>query len=258
MCYEPTARPPLPPIAGGSGLAGSEEIVLQSEDGTAFSAFSARTDEPGAAGLVILPDVRGLHPFYRDLAVRFAEAGVHATAMDYFGRTAGTGERGEDFEYRPHVMKTTPEQVALDVAATVAHLRSEAGGGAAAVYTVGFCFGGRHSFNQAARDLGLAGVIGFYGVVQQREPDDDYAPILLAPGYRSPVLGLFGGADQAIPTEEVDRFRRTLDAAGISNQIVSYEGAPHSFFDRSAAQHREASDDAWRRMLAFVQSGSAA
>jgi carboxymethylenebutenolidase len=101
-------------------------------------------------------------------------------------------------------------------------------------------------------------VIGFYGVVQQREPDDDYAPIVLAPGYRSPVLGLFGGADQAIPTEEVDRFRQTLDAAGISNQIVSYEGAPHSFFDRSAAQHREASDDAWRRMLAFIQPGPAA
>jgi carboxymethylenebutenolidase len=255
MCYEPTARPPLPPIAGGSGLTGSEEIVLEAADGTRFSAFSARTDEPDAPGVAILPDVRGLHPFYRDLAVRFAQAGAHATAMDYFGRTAGTDARGEDFEFRPHVLKTTPEQVAQDVAATVAHLRSEAGGGARAVYTVGFCFGGRHSFNQATHDFGLAGVIGFYGAVQQREPDDDYAPILLAPGYRCPVLGLFGGADQAIPTEEVDRFRRTLDAVGVRNEIVSYDGAPHSFFDRSAAQHREASDDAWRRMLAFIRPG---
>src|SRR6266545_4943129 len=180
MCYEPTARPPLPPIAGGSGLAGSEEIILEAADGTRFSAFSTRTDEPGAPGVVILPDVRGLHPFYRDLAVRFAEAGAHATAMDYFGRTAGLGPR---------------------------------------------------------------------------DPDDDYAPILLAPGYRCRVLGLFGGADQAIPTEEFDRFRQTLDAAGVGNEIVSYDGAPHSFFDRSAAQHREASDDAWRRMLAFIGPG---
>jgi carboxymethylenebutenolidase len=258
MCYESTARPPLPPIAGGSGLAGSEEIVLEAADGNRFRAFSSRTDEPGAPGVAILPDARGLHPFYRDLTVRFAEAGAHASAMDYFGRTAGTGPRDADFQFRPHVMKTTPDQVARDVAATVAHLRSRAGGGARAVYTVGFCFGGRHSFNQAVQDIGLAGVIGFYGLPQQREPDDEYAPILLAASYRCPVLGLFGGADSAIPTEQVDRFRQALDAAGVSNQIISYPDAPHSFFDRSAAQHREASDDAWRRMLAFVRPGSGA
>jgi carboxymethylenebutenolidase len=256
MCYEPTARPPLPPVAGGSGLAGSEEIVLEAADGNRFSAFSTRTGDAGAPGVVILPDVRGLHPFYRDLAVRFAEAGAHATALDYFGRTAGTGKRDHDFDFRSHMMKTTPEQVARDVDAAVNHLRSQAGGGAEAIYTVGFCFGGRHSFNQAARDAGLAGVIGFYGVVQQRGPDDHYAPILLASSYRHPVLGLFGGADKAIPTEEVDRFRQALDAAGVANELVSYDDAPHSFFDRTAADHREASQDAWRRMLAFIRPAS--
>jgi carboxymethylenebutenolidase len=256
MCYEPTARPPLPPIAGGSGLAASEEIVLEATDGNRFAAFSARTDEPDAPTVVILPDVRGLHPFYRDLAVRFAEAGANSVALDYFGRTAGTGERDASFEYRPHVGKTTPEQVSLDVDASVAFARSEAGGSARAVYTVGFCFGGRHSFNQAARDNGLSGVIGFYGVVQQRDPDDGYAPVLLASGYRCAVLGLFGGADPAIPTEEVDRFRQALDSAGVGNEVISYEGAPHSFFDRSAAEHAGASEDAWRRMLAFIRPGT--
>src|SRR6266545_7219871 len=108
MCYEPTARPPLPPIAGGSGLAGSEEVVLEAADGNRFSAFSARTGDAGAPGVVILPDVRGLHPFYRDLAVRFAEAGVHATAIDYFGRTAGPEPRGDHFDYEPHVIQTKP------------------------------------------------------------------------------------------------------------------------------------------------------
>jgi carboxymethylenebutenolidase len=253
MCYEPTARPPLPPIAWGSGLAGSEDVVLESADGTRFTTFSARTDEPGAPGVAILPDVRGLHPFYRDLAIRFAEAGANAAAMDYFGRTAGTGARDADFDFRSHVNETTPDQVALDAAAIVEFLRSEVGGGATSVYTVGFCFGGRHSFNQAARGHGLAGVIGFYGVVQWREPDDGQAPIDHASRYQCPVLGLFGGADKAIPTGEVDRFRAALDAAGVGNEIVSYPDAPHSFFDRTAAEHAEASGDAWRRMLAFIR-----
>jgi len=255
MCYAPGARPPLPPIAGGAGIAGSEDLTLEAADGNRFSAFTAATTEPGAPGMVILPDVRGLHPFYRELAVRFAEAGVHATAIDYLGRTAGLGERGEHFEYMPHVQQTSPDTVARDVAAAVAHVRSPAGGGADQVFTVGFCFGGRHSFNQAAGGHGLSGVIGFYGIPQQRDPDDRYAPVVLAPRYECPVLGLFGGADHATSPEHIESFRKALDEAGVSNEIVVYEGAPHSFFDRSFDQHREACDDSWRRILRFVGAG---
>jgi len=252
VCYDPTARPPLPPITGGAAFAGSEDLVLEAADGNRFSAFSALTDAPDAPGVIILPDVRGLHPFYSDLALQFAEAGAHTTAIDYFGRTAGLEKRGSDFDFMTHVMQTTPDQVAQDVAAGVEYVRSEPAGGATHVFTVGFCFGGRHSFNQAARGRGLAGAIGFYGVVQQRDPNDRHAPIDLAGTYECPILGLFGGADGAIPAEEVERFREALDAAGVANEIAIYEGAPHSFFDRSFEEHRDACDDAWRRMLDFV------
>ena len=55
-----------------------------------------------------LPDVRGLYRFYEELALRFAERGYRAVAIDYFGRTAGVEKRGDDFEYMPHVEQTTP------------------------------------------------------------------------------------------------------------------------------------------------------
>jgi carboxymethylenebutenolidase len=257
LCYEPNARPPLPPISGGAGSAGGHDVVLEAADGNRFQAFTALSGETDAPGMVILPDVRGLHPFFRDLAVRFAEAGVHATALDYFGRTAGLDERGEDFEYMPHVQQAKPETVAQDVAATVAHVRSPEGGEATRVFTVGFCFGGRQSFNQAARGHGLSGVIGFYGFPGQRDANDNEAPVVLASRFECPVLGLFGGADKGISGEDIERFREALEAAGVSNEIVVYEGAPHSFFDRSFEQHREACDDSWRRILSFVGGASA-
>lgn len=109
MCYESTARPPIPPIAGGAGIAGSQAIILEAEGGNRLSAYRALAGDSNAPGIVILPDVRGLHPFYQDLAVQFAEAGVHATAIDYFGRTAGTGDRGDDFDFKPHVSQTAPD-----------------------------------------------------------------------------------------------------------------------------------------------------
>jgi carboxymethylenebutenolidase len=76
--------------------------------------------------------------------------------------------------------------------------------------------------------------------------------VRLAPEYRCPVLGLFGGADQGIPPEAIDAFKRALDAAGVQNEMVVYDGAPHSFFDRTFEEHRQACDDAWLRMLRFM------
>jgi carboxymethylenebutenolidase len=248
MCHDPTDRPPLPPIADGAGMGGTEDLILEATDGNRLLAFAARAAADRAPGVVILPDVRGLHPFYADLAVRFAEAGVHATALDFFGRTAGIGDRGEDFEFRPHVQQVTTDGVRADVEAGIADLRSA---GAERVFSVGFCMGGRLAFNTAAQH-DLAGVVGFYGGPQGRGPDDERAPIRLAPGYRCPVLGLFGGADEGIPREEIEWFRHALDEAGVANELVIYDGAPHSFFDRSFEEHRDACEDAWRRVLALV------
>ncbi len=254
MCHEPEARPPHPPIAGAADVAGLSDHILESADGNRFAAFTAVAAAPDAPGMVILPDVRGLHPFYRDLAKRFAEAGVHATALDYFGRTAGISARDDDFEYMSHVQQTRPDTVARDVAATVAHARSPAGGGATDVFTVGFCFGGRNSFNQAAEGHRLAGVIGFYGRVSAGDAGDPNAPVLRAANYACPVLGLFGGADQSISGTDIRAFGAALDAADVTNDLVTYPGAPHSFFDRTFDQHRDACDDAWRRILTFIDA----
>ena len=89
---------------------------------------------------MIFPDVRGLYPFYIELAERFAQAGYHAIAIDYFGRTAGLGPRDEDFEYMPHVQQLRVPQVQEDAAAALAALRERAG--AERFATVGFCLGG--------------------------------------------------------------------------------------------------------------------
>lgn len=251
MCHGPTSGPPLSPRSG-SGGSGSR-VVLAATDGNRFAAFDAPTAAPGAPGVVILPDVRGLHPFYEELALRFSEAGIRAVAVDYYGRTAGIASRGDDFDFGSHFAQATDETVGLDVASAVNHLRSQAAGGATSVFTVGFCFGGRISFNQAAGGQDLAGVVGFYGRVAEEEPGDQTAPVVQAARYACPILGLFGGADPKITGEHVDTFRRALDASRVPNEIVVYEGAPHSFFDRVFIEQEAVCADAWARILAFIE-----
>ena len=250
MCYDLDARPPLPPIQGAAGDA--DALTLVAADGTRLNAYSARAKRAGGPGIVVMPDVRGLHPFYEELALRFAEAGVHATALDYFARTAGTDPRGEEFDFMSHVGQTRLETISLDVAASVAHLRSAEGGGAQRVYTIGFCFGGRASSLQATQGHDLAGVISFYGVPLGANRAGLPAPVDLAATFASPVLAIYGGADQAIPPEAIDAFDAALDAAGVERRTIVYPGAPHSFFDRRAEEHADASADAWHQVLEFI------
>ena len=247
MCFAFDARPPdLPadlarrPIAGG---AGAELLELTSADGTRFSAALAEAPEPSGRAVVILPDVRGLYPFYLELAERFAQAGHHAVTFDYFGRTAGLGPRDEDFEFRSHVARTTPETVARDIAAALEAL------GAERAITVGFCFGGAQSFMQAAEGhAGLAGVVGFYGSLKR---EGQRWALDRAPDAKVPVLGLFAGADENITPDQVAAFDAALP---VEHLVHTYEGAPHSFFDRRQEQYAEASQDAWERILGFMSS----
>src|SRR5207237_9454679 len=131
-----------PPRMRGSAL-GAHGRTLAAADGTQVAAQAARAAEPTGAGMVILPDVRGLHPFFDELALRFAEAGVDAIAFDYFSRTAGTGKRDEAFDYQAHVPLMQHEALNQDVAAASAYLRSSDGGAVDRLLTVGFCLGGR-------------------------------------------------------------------------------------------------------------------
>ena len=251
MCFDLDSRPPITPIAGGA--LDSTELVLEASDGNRFRAFRARATQPISAGIVILPDVRGLHPFFEELALRFAERGVDALAIDYFGRTAGLTPRGDDFEYMPHVGQVTWAGVSADIRAAADHLRAADEGRVDALFTTGFCFGGRLAFLTPTLGLALAGSIGFYGFPVGPGRGDIPAPIDLVGQIANPVLGLFGEADQGIPVEAVNTFDEALTKAGVDHRFIVYPGAPHSFFDRKAAEFADASSAAWEETLTFVR-----
>jgi carboxymethylenebutenolidase len=249
MCFDLDSSPPVPVIAGAS--VSHDDLVLEAADGNRFAAFAARPDGAAAAGIVVLPDVRGLYRFYEELALRFAERGFAAVAIDYFGRTAGVSKRDDDFPYPEHTVQTTPEGIQADVGAAVAYLRAE---GAEPIFTVGFCFGGRNSWLSTAGGHGLAGAVGFYGSTTERNGQP--GPTERAAELDAPILALQAGADAHITAEMNADFAAAMTEAGVVHEVVTYAGAPHSFFDRKFEEHAEASEDAWQRTLAFIAANS--
>ena len=244
MCFDLDSVPPIPSIEGGA--VDHSDLELEAADGTRFAAFAALPEEAGDVGVVIIPDVRGLYRFYEELALRFAERGIAAVAIDFYGRTAGVAKRGDDFDYPEHRVQTTPEGVQADVRAAVDWLRDQ---GIGSIFTVGFCFGGRHSWLAAAAGHGLKGAVGFYGMPAGDSPN----PIERAPEMEAPILALQGGADQHITAEHNAAFDEALTAAGVEHEVFAYPGAPHSFFDRKQDEFADASEDAWSRTLAFIE-----
>ncbi len=250
MCYDDNARPPMPP--GASGHAHGEELVLTAADGNQYAAYVARPARSSRAQILIYPDIRGLHLFYKDLALRFAELNITAMAIDYFGRSAGLTARNDDFDFWPHVQQLQIPKLFADTRAALAAL--EAG---KPTFIVGFCLGGGLAILASAEDFGLSGAIGFYAGLSRQFPGSKGTGLEVSGGITNPFLGLFGGADQGIPVAQVHALDENLDKAGVEHEIVIYEGAPHSFFDRRATEYAEACNDAWERILAFIQKYSA-
>ena len=238
MCFDDDSSPPIPPLSGAA--VSHADLTLEAADGNTFAAFLAEAEERGA-GVVILPDVRGLYRFYEELALRFAERGITALAFDYFGRTAGVEKRENDWDYMPLVQQLTNDQVQADVGACVQDLR---GLGCTSIVTVGFCYGGSSSWAAAASGHGLAGAVGFYGRPSRM--------IELVPSLEAPILALQGGADQAISHEDNAEFEQALKDNGKEYELIEYEGAPHSFFDRKQEDFQAASDEAWAKTLDFI------
>jgi carboxymethylenebutenolidase len=250
MCHDHGSRPPAPPRTGDVAERGV--LTLTAADGTEFSAAYAAPAAAPRVGVVVLPDIRGLHPYYVALTERFAQAGAATVAIDWFGRTAGlaenAGTRPEDFDWRTHIPQTTSAGIDADITAAIGYLRERTSADLPVV-TVGFCFGGSHSWRQSGGDLDLAGCAGFYGKPSMVGEAAQRAHL--------PTVMIIAGADSATPVPEQLELADTMRAAGAEVDAVVYDGAPHSFFDRAFGEWADACQDAWAHVLALTDTVAA-
>lgn len=222
-------------------------------DGNSFACRIAKSHARDAPSVVLIPDVRGLHPYYERLTEYVASAGFHACAIDLYGRTAGPEFRDTDFDWKPHRDVVTRKHATLDVEAAASKLR---GLGGTSVATWGFCFGGWISFLHASRQS-VDAAIGFYGW-PARQDEDGNSPISEAKAglVRVPVLAIYGGGDAKIGEEDRREYEEALKGTRSEHRSVTYDGAPHSFFDRNQEEYEAACRDAWTNVLEFLH-GSA-
>ena len=207
--------------------------------------------------MLVFPDVRGLHDFYRELALRFAEQGHAALVVDYYGRSAGPESRASGigfadagFDFMAHASKLSSTELEADFGTALNFLREQAA--PTSTFTIGFCMGGRQSYLSSARGENLNGCMGFYGSLGLRNGVNVLETV---PLMRSPILAMQAGSDTDPDNFPNAAFDAALTDAGIAHEVIVYD-APHSFFDVNFAEYAEVCADAWAKIKAFIATYS--
>ncbi len=247
MCFESEARPP----AFVSSITVSTRSFRLPFDGGDMAASFSYPEEMNTVktGIVVLPDNRGLSPFYVQFAEQLASCGFPAVAIDYFARGEEPAPEPKDpRQIVARIAQLTKDGCYGQITAALRYLRQHSG--VQRAVAIGFCMGGRLAFLAAQPQFGFSGVIGLYGSTEAIL--DAPGPWQLAKQLRGPILGIFGGADAYIPAESVESFQQALKESNVAHEIVVYPGAPHSFFDVQQEQYQDICADVWTRMIGFL------
>ncbi len=205
--------------------------------------------------VLVAQEIFGLHEHIRDIVRRFAKLGFLAAAPDYFFRY-GDPLSAPDIDAIRAIVAQTPDEETMMLFDEVLAAAGRHGGDTSRAGITGYCWGGRIAWLYAAHNPRLLACAPWYGRLDgPHTREQPLWPIDIAAKLQVPTLGLYGGADPAIPPEVVMHMQRILSEAGAPAEVVVYEDAPHAFFADYRESYREtAAKDAWGRALAFFRA----
>jgi carboxymethylenebutenolidase len=210
--------------------------------------------------VLVVQEISGVHEHIRDVCRRFAHAGYFAVAPELYARQGDVSTLTSIDEIVKQVVSKVPdEQVMHDLDHAVAWAKASGSADTARLGITGFCWGGRIVWLYAAHNPELKAGVAWYGrLVGQPSALTPKHPIDLVDELRAPVLGLYGGADQGISLDSIDKMRAALKAAGKPGEIIVYPDAQHGFHaDYRPSYNKEAATDGWLRALAWFKANGA-
>jgi len=213
--------------------------------------------------VLVIAEIWGLHEHIKDVVRRVAKEGYFAVANEPYFRQGELWKLEDIKQVMAGANQLSDEQAFKDLDATVAWAGKQARGNTDKLGITGFCRGGRTVWMYCAHQKKMDAGVAWYGGLSPAQPAISTTPLDIVDKLNAPVLGLYGGADQGIPVEQVEKLRAALknskNKKAQQSQIHLYEGMPHGFnADYRPSYRKDAADDAWKRMLAWFKQHSVA
>ena len=231
------------------------EIKIPVKDGE-IPGYRAMPASGGPFGTVlVVQEVFGVHEHIRDMCRRFAKVGYFAIAPELYARQGDVAKMSNTQEIMDNVVKKVPDaQVMGDLDAAVAYAKASGKADTSRLGITGFCWGGRTVWMYAAHNPGLKAAVAWYGPLDRSFYPGDKSVLDVVKDLKAPVLGLYGGADQGIPVETVNKMRDALRAAKKPGDLIVYPDTPHAFnADYRPSYRKEAAEDGWKRLQSWFK-----
>jgi carboxymethylenebutenolidase len=232
------------------------EVKIKTGD-IEIPAYSAMPQSGGPFPVVlVVQEVFGVHEHIKDVCRRLAKLGYFAVAPELYARQGDVSQLKSFDEIKVVVAKVPDALVMGDLDAAVAYAKASGKGNVDKLGITGFCWGGRITWLYAAHNPQVRAAVAWYGrLVGETNSLTPKNPIDIAADLKAPVLGLYGGADQGIPVDTIDKMRAACSAAGKTCEIVVYDGAPHAFHADYRPSYREQpAKDGWARLVAWFKT----
>jgi len=215
---------------------------------------------PAKAGvypvILVVQEIFGVHEHIKDVCRRLAKLGYLAIAPELYVRQGDVASLTEIQDIRDKVVSRVPDaQVMSDLDAAVAWAKASGNGNTAKLGITGFCWGGRIVWLYCAHNPTVKAGVAWYGRLIDTINDlTPKHPVDIAAALKVPVLGLYGGADQGIPLDTVERMRNALKTSNTNSEIIVYPNTPHAFHADYRPSYRKAeAEDGWARMQAWFK-----
>ncbi len=237
------------------------EVKIPVSDGH-IPAYRAMPASGGPFPVVlVVQEIFGVHEHIKDVCRRFAKLGYVAIAPECYARQGDVSKLTDIQEIITTVVSKVPDaQVMSDLDAAVAWAGKSSKGNVEKLAITGFCWGGRVVWLYAAHSKQLKAGVAWYGRLTGPTTElQPKFPLDVVADLKAPVLGLYGGADQAIPNDTVEKMQAALRDAKNPSQIVLYPDTPHGFHaDYRASYRKEQADDGWKRLQEWLKKNGAA
>lgn len=229
-------------------------------------AYRAMPDKKGGKFpvVIVVHEIFGVQEWIQDICRRFAKLGYLAIAPALYARQGEVKDLKDPREINREVYSKIPDMQSMSDLDSTFEWAAKNSGNSKKLAITGFCWGGRIVWLYSAHNPKVKAGAAWYGRVVPTPNSPVNAlqpttPIDHAKNLKVPVIGLYGGLDKGIPVEGVERMRAELKKGKSKSEIIVYPNAEHGFHaDYRPSYNKEASEDAWKKLLAWFKKHGAA
>lgn len=211
----------------------TREIQYTAQDGSQLIGyFAAPESDTPVPGVIVAPEWWGRNDYTEQRARELAEHGYAALAIDMYGDKKVTTASNQAYEWMMQTFED-PDTIVNRATAALNILAAQDEVDADKLAAIGFCYGGKVALDLARSNAPLQAVATFHANLSPKAPAQEGQ-------VQAEILVLHGEQDSMVSLDDVESFRKEMQAANVKHDVIIFKDAKHGFSNPLADERAKA------------------